>query len=43
MGSRARATVENRASLDRVLDRLLEAYRGDPTPLPGHALRNGST
>ena len=43
MGSRARATVESRASLDRVLDCLLDAYRGDQSPLPGHALRNGST
>ena len=43
MGARARATVESRASLDRVLDRLLEAYRGDPASLHGHTLRDGST
>lgn len=42
MGARARATVENRAGLDRVLERLLDAYRGTHAPLAGRARRERS-
>ena len=42
MGERACLTVERQAGLDRVLDRLLDAYGGDPAPLHAHPLRDGS-
>lgn len=42
MGARARATVESRAGLDRVLERLLDAYRGTHDALAGRARRERS-
>ncbi len=42
MGARARLAVERQAGLDRVLERLLDAYRGAPAPLAARAHGQGS-